>query len=123
MAEGYKRAELRATSGVPDRGNAFLDDLEIALEQSDAGAKRNWGGPHAINIRLTIPLFTRRYYLTVIAGKEQRSTERLAEEREKHPLATTANMIFLFTVGFILGGSCWIGLQAVAMWIWAQLVT
>ncbi len=82
-----------------------------------------WGSHHPVNIRLSIPLFARRYYLTVIAGKEQRSTERLAEEREKHPLTTTANMIFLFTVGFVLGGSCWIGLQAVATWLWRVAVT
>ncbi len=89
----------------------------------EAPRAERWGNHHPVNIRLSIPLFTRRYYLTVIAGKEQRSTERLAEEREKHPLTTTANLIFLFTVGFILGGSCWIGLQAVATWLWRVAVT
>ena len=81
------------------------------------------GNHHPVSIRLNIPFFTRRYYLTVIAGKEQRSTERLAEEREKQPLTTTANMIFPFTVGFVLGGSCWIGLQAMATWLWRVVVT
>ncbi len=89
----------------------------------EAPRAERWGNHHPVNIRLSIPLFALRYYLTVIAGKEQRSTERLAEERAKHPLATTANMIFLFTVGFILGGSCWIGLQAVATWLWRVAVT
>ncbi len=89
----------------------------------EAPRAERWGNHHPVNIRLSIPLFTRRYYLTVIGGAEQRSAERLAEEREKHPLATTANMIFLFTVGFILGGSCWIGLQAVATWLWRVAVT
>ncbi len=101
---------------------------EGATEATEPGAleaprAERWGSQHPVNIRLSIPLFTRLYYLTVIAGKEQRSTERLAEEREKHPLATTANMILLFTVGFILGGSCWIGLQAVATWLWRVAVT
>ena len=101
---------------------------ENVTEATESGAldalrAERWGNHHPVNIRLSIPFFTRRYYLTVIAGKEQRSTERLAEEREKHPLATTANMIFLFTVGFILGGSCWIGLQAVATWLWRVAVT
>ncbi len=89
----------------------------------EAPRAERWGNHHPVNIRLSIPLFTRRYYLTVIAGKEQRSTERLAEEREKHPLATTGNMIFLFTVGVIMGGSCWIGLQTVATWLWRVAVT
>ena len=93
------------------------------LSASQSPRAERWGNHHPVNIRLSIPLFARRYYLTVIAGKEKRSAERLKEERQKHPLTTTANMIFLFTVGFILGGSCWIGLQTLAMWIWAQLVT
>ncbi len=101
------------------------DGVTEATESGALEAPRaeRWGNHHPVNIRLSIPLFTRRYYLTVIGGTEQRSTERLAEEREKHPLATTANMIFLFTVGFILGGSCWIGLQAVATWLWRVAVT
>ena len=70
-----------------------------------------WGNHHTINFRLSIPPLASRYYITLLAGREQRSTERLKQEREKHPLAKTANMIVLFTVGFILGGSCWIGLQ------------
>jgi hypothetical protein len=90
---------------------------------SEAPRAERWGNHHPVNIRLSVPFFTRRYYLTIIGGEEQRSTERLAEEREKHPLTTTANMIFLFTVGFILGGSCWIGLQAVATWLWRVAVT
>ncbi len=89
----------------------------------EAPRAERWGYHHPVNIRLSIPLFTRRYYLMVIAGKEQRSTERLAEEREKHPLTSTAKLIFLFTVGVILGGSCSIGLQAVATWLWRLAVT
>ncbi len=101
---------------------------EGVTEATESGAfeaprAERWGNHPPVNIRLSIPFFTRRYHLTVIAGTEQRSTERLAEERAKHPLATTANMIFLFTVGFILGGSCWIGLQAMATWLWRVAVT
>ncbi len=103
----------------PDEGVTEVPKMAA----SEAPRAERWGNHHPVNIRLSIPLFTRRYYVTVVAGKEQRSTERLAEEREKHPLATTANMIFLFTIGFILGGACWIGLQAVATWLWRVAVT
>ena len=72
-----------------------------------------WGSHHTVNIRFSIPPFASWYYITLLAGREQRSTERLKQERGKHPLATTANVIILFTVGFILGGSCWIGLQII----------
>jgi hypothetical protein len=102
------------------------DDCVTEARESgalEAPRAERWGNHHPVNIRLSIPFFTRRYYLMVIGGTEQRSTERLAEDREKHPLTTTANMIFLFTVGFILGGSCWIGLQAMATWLWRVAVT
>ncbi len=101
------------------------DGVTEATESGALEAPRaeRWGNHHPVNIRLSVPFFTRRYYLTFITGKEHRSTERLAEEREKHPLSTTANMIFLFTVGFILGGSSWLGLQAVATWLWRAAVT
>ncbi len=104
---------------APEEGVTEATELS-ALQAPRA---ERWGSHHLVNIRVSIPLLAGRYYLTVIAGKEQRSTERLAEERENHPLATTANMIFLFTVGFILGGSCWIGLQLVATWLWRVAVT
>ncbi len=89
----------------------------------EAPRAERWANQQPVNIRVSIPLFTRRYYLTVIAGKEPRSTERLAEERQEHPLTTTTNMVFLFTVGLILGGSCWIGLQAVTTWLLRVVVT
>ncbi len=77
----------------------------------EAPTVERWGNHHTVNIRFSIPPLANWYYITLLAGRELRSTERLRQEREKHPLATTVNMIILFTVGFILGGSCWIGLQ------------
>ncbi len=95
---------------------------ESVTEALESGAlevprAERWGNHHTVNIRLSIPLLAGRYYITLLAGRESRSTERLKQEREKHPLASTANMIVLFTVGFILGGSCWIGLQVLVMTI------
>ena len=72
---------------------------------------RRWSGPHAVNIRLTIHLLTQSYYLTILAGPERRSSQRLHREREKHPLATKANVAALFAMGVVLGGACWIGLE------------
>ena len=76
---------------------------------------------HPLDIRVSIPLLSRRYYLTILSGPERRSEGRLREEREKHPLVTKVNMIFLFSIGFILGGSSWIGLQSVATYIFENL--
>lgn len=84
-------------------------------QTSDAAATADsWANPHPLNIRASIPLFSRRYYLTILSGPERRSAERRQEERVKHPLVTRVNMMFLFSVGFILGGSCWVGLETTA---------
>jgi hypothetical protein len=65
--------------------------------------ERAWPGSHPINVRLSIPLFVNRYYLTIVAGRERRSPERLVAERRKHPLKTLGNVVFAFIVGTIIG--------------------
>ncbi len=85
-----------------------------ALETPYAG----WSGrDHAVNIRVSLPLFFGRYYVTILAGKERRGAKRREEESQKHPLWTAANTIVLFAAGFIVGGSAWIGLQKMTIWI------
>jgi hypothetical protein len=60
-----------------------------------------------IDIRITVPFLRRRYFITVLAGPEQRSEERLKEERAPHPLWTFANvcsfvfLLLLFIPTFI----------------------
>jgi len=61
-------------------------NAETASPQSDAGAKQNWSGPHPVDIRLTIPLLSGRYYFTILAGHERRSADRLRADRRLHPL-------------------------------------
>ncbi len=92
-------------------------------ESQRAPETQRWIGSHTINIRFNIPWFTKPYYVTILAGPELRSSERLRTEREKHPLITKANVAVLFTIGFILGGSCWIGLQTLATAIYRHLVS
>jgi hypothetical protein len=47
-----------------------------------------------IDIRITVPFFWRRYFITLLAGPERRSPERLKSERAKHALWTFANVCF-----------------------------
>ncbi|MEQ8195002.1 MAG: hypothetical protein RIB59_10990 [Rhodospirillales bacterium] len=49
-----------------------------------------------VNIRMTIPLPGRRFYLTILSGQEQRGHERRRHERRRHPLRTAANVFFIF---------------------------
>ena len=89
---------------------------------SDAHAATDRVSAPPLDIRVSIPLLSRRYYLTILSGPERRSQKRLQEEREKHPLVTRANVIFLFSIGFVLGGSSWIGLQSVVTYIYNGLI-
>ena len=51
--------------------------------------------PPPINIRITLPFFGQRFYFAIVAGKERRSKERLALERQKSPFFTKSNITFL----------------------------
>ncbi len=62
-----------------------------------------WGDDHPVNIRLSLPLLFGRYYVTVVAGKERRSGERLASERNKHPLMKFGNIVVMAACGTICG--------------------
>lgn len=59
---------------------------------------------HPINIRLSVPMFHRRFYVTLVAGQERRRHERRKAERSDHPLLTAGNVFFtlglatLFTI-------------------------
>lgn len=48
-----------------------------------------------VNIRVTIPFLGGRYYFTLLSGKERRSKERLALERQANPLRTRRNIMFM----------------------------
>ena len=89
--------------GPGQEGYAGQDGLTSSLPDKGAGEAATWNAGHAVNIRLTIPFVFGRYYLTVVAGKERRSPDRLAVERRKHPLATFGNLAFFFTLGSIGG--------------------
>ncbi|MEO5335396.1 MAG: hypothetical protein H7841_00675 [Magnetospirillum sp. WYHS-4] len=50
--------------------------------------------PPPVNIRMTLPVLSHRYYVTVLAGEEKRSFTRLTHERHRYPLRTVANVFF-----------------------------
>lgn len=52
-----------------------------------------------INIRLSFPLFTRRYFLTMVGGEERRTGERWRRDRAVHPLHTVSNLLFVLGIG------------------------
>lgn len=57
--------------------------------------------PPPVNIRVTLPLPGRRVYLAILAGRERRGATRRQADRERHPLHTAGN--FLFILGGAMG--------------------
>ena len=87
-------AELTATADdVVD--NASDRQGEPAEPETYA---RDWSR-HPLNLRVSLPVPFGRWYVTLVAGKEKRCKGRLIEEREKHPLETIPNLLFLLSVG------------------------
>ena len=62
---------------------------------------REWAKQHPINLRVTLPLPFKRWYVTLVAGPERRSDERLQQEREQHPLDTLPNLMLLLSIGIV----------------------
>ena len=50
---------------------------------------------HVVNIRVSLPFFNQRFYITVVGGEEKRDAGRRATERQTYPLRTIANVFFV----------------------------
>jgi hypothetical protein len=77
--------------------------IEISSQPGETRAKRNWGGGHPVDIRLTVPLLFGRVYFTFVAGYERRSAERLQTERRLHPLLKVGNILMFLVFGTVVG--------------------
>ncbi|HMN39033.1 MAG TPA: hypothetical protein PKD49_15155 [Hyphomicrobium sp.] len=61
---------------------------------------------HAIDYRASIPFFGRRFYVTLLVGRERRSLERLAREaqlRASHTAIVYSILLLLLICGSFLG--------------------
>ncbi len=96
---------------IQDTGNVAVPENAAALAAGESAdtdmaaqhSSKAWSSDHPINVRISIPLPFGRYYLTIVGGKERRSPTRREEERRKHPLVTTGNILFLGLLGLITG--------------------
>lgn len=95
-------------ANLPDHiRNSFTAEQSAAL--AEAARRCKWG-THQTDIRLTIPLFSRRYYLVLLAGEERRSKARRIAERRQHPVTTAGNLLFVgatVTLATVLGSLLW----------------
>jgi hypothetical protein len=90
----HERLEQETREGLSDNSS-------VSSRKAPGGEP--WGNDHPVNIRFSIPLLFGRYYVTLIAGKEHRSGERLASERKKHPLMKLGNLAVMAACGTICG--------------------
>jgi len=90
----HERLEQETREGLSDNAS-------VSTRKAPGGEP--WGNDHPVNIRLSIPLPFGRYYVTLVAGKERRSGERLASERNKHPLMKLGNLVVMAACGTLCG--------------------
>ncbi len=105
MQQNLKYQGSGAAAAAEEAGHiaAYETDgaaVAVAADQADGEA---WRNHHAINLRITIPLPFSRFYLTVVGGRERRNPDRRADERQKHPVVTKGNVVFLGILGIITG--------------------
>ena len=79
----------------PDLRERLPTDLEAAL--TEIATQRQWRS-HPVDIRLSVPLFFRRYYLALVAGPERRSPARRAVDRRERPLGSLGNVAFVLAL-------------------------
>lgn len=94
--------DQQTPAGAPERAPAS-DGQGSRQAAADSAAQPRWGSSHPVNIRLTIPLPFRKYYITIVAGSERRSRERRTSERKKHPLLVFGNILVFFVTGSVIG--------------------
>ncbi len=89
---------------TPDRPIPLLDRLPEALRASltpeqqqtlSAFVEPATVSTHPVDLRLTVPVPGLPVFLSVLAGPERRSKSRRSIERQRHPLHTIGNIIFL----------------------------
>jgi len=91
---------LRFFARIPDETAASFTDAQLDAIKLCFGA-RGWG-KHRVDIRLSMPMIWRRWYLVLLVGTERRSPDRRAGDRLLYPLATAANAVALVAFSFVL---------------------
>ncbi|CAN0460353.1 unnamed protein product [Discosporangium mesarthrocarpum] len=75
----------------------ILGGLSVEQRAAIAAASGDWkAGAHRVNLRVSVPLLPKRWYLTVLGGPERRTTARRRAERIRNPVRTAGNLAFIF---------------------------
>ncbi len=104
MVESQTQTKQRTDTVERREPAGCLGEPGIASRKASSAVP--WESDHPINIRLSIPLLIKRYYVTIVVGEERRTPERLSVERRKHPLVSRGNLVFFTIVGTVIGLAC-----------------
>lgn len=103
----------RLLQALPERMTETLNDDDRAefAEIADKVRGTYWTGSHAVDARYTLPWFSKRFYMRVMAGQENRDPNRVkVENREKSVSRSAVNvaglgvgvLIFYILLGLVL---------------------
>ena len=95
-----------------DVRNSFSESQRRALD--DAAEDLQWGR-HSVDLRLSVPFFVDRFYLTIVGGRERRDEGRRADDRRKHPILTFGNRLFLLAIGTVVGLAIFAAIQLLTL--------
>lgn len=98
-----KVAETVQANWLFERLPAWVVDT-LTAEQKEAIHKviadPSWKRP-PVNIRFTLPIIHKQFYITVVSGEEKRSSERRRRDRHHYPLRTAANVFFFVGIATV----------------------
>jgi hypothetical protein len=95
-AEARQRGSWIIERLPPDIRARLTPEMRAAIAEAAAQG----GTDHNVDIRLSLPLPFRRFYLAVLAGEERRSPERREADRRRN-LIRAANILFVIAVGVL----------------------
>ena len=68
---------------------------------------------HSVDLRISVPIPYRPFYLALVGDPENRSPERRLMERLKHPLLKVGNLVFIFASALLV---CGVGIAALLLY-------
>ncbi len=101
MSESQIPTKERLSAVEPQDASDSLGEPGIANRKTSSAVP--WESDHPVNLRLSIPLLFKSYYVTIVVGGERRCPDRLTAERRKHPVVTRGNLFFFALVGTVIG--------------------
>ncbi|NEQ43527.1 MAG: hypothetical protein F6K00_08185 [Leptolyngbya sp. SIOISBB] len=97
----------RFLRSLPDDVVASFNTYQL---QSMSAALKQESRRHSVDLRVTIPILWKKFYLVLLVGPERRSIDRRKADRAKFPIWTVGNafvLLMFIAVGFLVATGLW----------------